>query len=100
MRPEIPVNRTLLTTAWQQVIPFFPFPLAVRKLIYTTNAKASLNRVIRKTPKTRGSFPTDDAATKLTYPAIRSFEKTGRGGREWGAARNHFAIPDPERFNK
>ena len=73
-------------------------PPAVRKIIYTTNAIESLNRVIRKTTKTRGSFPTDDAATKLIYLAIRSFEKTGRAVREWVAARNQFAILYPERF--
>ena len=32
-------------------------------------------------------------ATKLIYLAIRSFEKTGRGVREWVAARNQFANP-------
>ena len=68
--------------------------------IPVTNAIESLNRVIRKTTKTRGSFPTDDAATKLIYLAIRSFEKTGRAVREWVAARNQFAILYPERFNK
>lgn len=86
--------------AWQEVIPFFAFPPAVRKIIYTTNAIESLNRGIRKTTKTRGSFPTDDAATKLIYLAIRSFERTGRAVREWVAARNQFAILYPERFNK
>ena len=86
--------------AWQEVIPFFAFPPAVRKIIYTTNAIESLNRVIRKTTKTRGSFPTDDAATKLIYLAIRKFEKTGRCVREWVAARNQFAILYQERFNK
>ena len=75
--------------AWQEVIPSFAFPPAMRKIIYTTNAIESLNRVIRKTTKTRGSFPTDDATTKLIYLAIRSFEKTGRCVREWVAARNH-----------
>jgi transposase-like protein len=69
--------------AWQEVIPFFAFPPAVRKIINTTNAIESLNRVIRKTTRTRGSFPTDDAATKLIYLAIRSFEKAGRCIREW-----------------
>ena len=69
--------------AWQEVIPFLAFPPAVQKIIYTTNAIESLNRVIRKTTKTRGSFPTDDAATKLIYLAIRSFEKAGRCVREW-----------------
>ena len=86
--------------AWQEVIPFFAFPPAVRKIIYTTNAIESLNRVIRKTTKTRGSFPTDDAATKLIYLAIRNFEKDGRCVREWVAARNQFAILYPERFNR
>jgi transposase-like protein len=68
------------------VIPFFAFPPEVRKIIYTTNAIESLNRVIRKTTKTCGSFPTDDAAMKLIYLAIRSFEKSGRAVREWVAA--------------
>ena len=86
--------------AWQEVIPFFAFPPDVRRIVYTTNAIESLNRVIRKTTKTRGSFPTDDAATKLIYLAIRSFEKAGRCVREWVAARNQFAILYPERFNK
>jgi putative transposase len=86
--------------AWQEIIPLFAFPPAVRKIIYTTNAIESLNRVIRKTTKTRGSFPTDDAATKLIYLAIRSFEKAGRCVRERVAARNQFAILYPERFNR
>ncbi len=59
----------------------------------------SLNRVIRKSIKTRGSFPTEDAATKLIYLAIRNFEEGGRNVREWFAARNQFAIMFGERFN-
>ena len=85
--------------AWQEVIPFFAFDPAIRKIIYTTNAIESLNRVIRKSIKTRGSFPTDDAATKLIYLAIRNFEKDGRNVREWFAARNQFAIMFEDRFN-
>jgi len=69
--------------AWQEVIPFFGFDPAIRKIIYTTNAIGTLKRVIRKSIKTRGSFPTDEAATKLIYPAIRNFEKDGRNVREW-----------------
>jgi hypothetical protein len=34
------------------------FDPAIRKIIYTTNAIKSLNRIIRKSIKTRGSFPT------------------------------------------
>jgi len=55
----------------------------VRKIIYTMDAIECLNRVIRKTTKTRGNFPTDEAATKLICLAIRSFEKAGRSVREW-----------------
>lgn len=80
--------------------PVLRFPARGPKIIYTTNAIESLNRVIRKTTKTRGSFPSDDAATKLIYLAIRSFEKTGRTVREWVASRNQFAILYSERFNK
>lgn len=85
--------------AWQDVIPFFAFDPAIRKIIYTTNAIESLNRVIRKSIKTRGSFPTEEAATKLIYLAIRNFEKGGRNVREWFAARNQFAIMFEARFN-
>jgi len=75
------------------------FDPAIRKIIYTTNAIESLNRVIRKSNKTRGSFPTEEAATKLIYLAIRNFEKGGGNVREWFAARNQFAIMFDERFN-
>jgi len=44
-------------------------------------------------------FPTDEAATKLIYLAIRNFEKDGRNVREWLAARNQFAIMFGERFD-
>ena len=84
--------------AWQEVIPFFAFDPAIRKIIYTTNAIESLNRVIRKSIKTRGSFPADEAATKLIYLAISRFEKDGRNVREWFAARNQFAIMFNQRF--
>jgi len=83
----------------EAVIPFFAFAPAIRKIIYTTNAIESLNRVIRKTIKTRGSFPTEEAATKLIYLAIRNFEKGGRNVREWFAARNQLAIMFDTRFN-
>jgi len=57
--------------AWERVIPFFAFPPAVRKVIYTTNAIESVNAQLRKTIKTRGHFPSDEAATKLIWLALR-----------------------------
>ena len=98
--PKYPSIAPAWRRAWQEVIPFFAFPPEVRKIIYTTNAIESLNRVIRKTTKTRGSFPTDDAAMKLIYLAIRNFERKGSAVQEWVAARNQFAILYPEPFNK
>ncbi|MEC5292979.1 transposase [Aurantimonas sp. C2-4-R8] len=85
--------------AWQEVIPFFAFDPAIRKIIYTTNAVESLNRVLRKTLKTKGAFPTEEAATKMIYLAIRNFEKHGRTVREWVAARNQLAILFAGRFD-
>lgn len=67
-------------SAWQEVIPFFAFSPEIRGVIYTTNAIESLNRVIRKSIKTRGSFPWEEAAEKLIYFAIRGHKKTSKGG--------------------
>jgi putative transposase len=63
MGPEIPTG---LRSAWDRVIPFFAFPPTVRKVIYATNAIENINSQLRKIIKTRGHFPTDEAATKLT----------------------------------
>ena len=84
--------------AWAEVVPFFAFDPAIRKIIYTTNAIESLNRVIRKSIKTRGSFPSEEAAEKLIYLAIRSHEKTARTVRGWLTAVNQFAIMFEDRF--
>ena len=88
-----------IAPAWAEVIPFFAFSAAIRKINYTTNAVESLNRVLRKTLKTKGSFPTEEAATKLIFLAIRNFEKGGRAVREWVAARNQLAIMFAGRFD-
>jgi putative transposase len=84
--------------AWDYVVPLFAFPPAIRKLIYTTNAVESLNRSLRKTIKTRGSFPTDDAALKLLYLSLRNAGLRWRRPVEWTAAISQFAILFPNRF--
>ena len=55
---------------WERVIPFFAFPDEVRKVVYTTNAVESLHMSLRKIIKTRGSFPSEEAALKLLYMAL------------------------------
>ena len=58
--------------ACDSVIPFFAFPPEVRRVIYTTNAIESVNARLRKIINTRGHFPSDDAATKLIWLALRN----------------------------
>jgi putative transposase len=87
--------------AWDKVIPFFAFPPAVRKVIYTTNAIESINARLRKIIKTRGHFPSDDAATKLIWLALRNITADwGRAAHDWKSAMNQFAILYAERFTK
>jgi len=50
---------------WAEVTPFCAFSAGIRKIIYTTNAVEWLNRVLRKTLKTKGSFPTDSTQHHL-----------------------------------
>ena len=60
---------------WERVIPFFAFPEEVRKVVYTTNAVEALNRGLRKIIKNRGSFPSEEAAMKLLYLALRNMSE-------------------------
>lgn len=80
-------------------MPFFAFPLEVRRIIYTTNAIESLNMRLRKVIKNRGHFPNDEAATKLLSLALRNIENDWMMPPvTWRAARNQFAILFSERF--
>ncbi|ANN73994.1 IS256 family transposase [Bordetella bronchialis] len=86
-------------SAWDRVIPFFTFPPAIRKIIYTTNAIESINAQLRRAVKTRGHFPSDEAATKLLWLVLRNITGTwGSSTHEWKAAMNQFAIIYAERF--
>jgi putative transposase len=87
--------------AWTHVIPFFAFPPDVRRVLYTTNALESVHARVRKIIKTRGHFPTDEAATKLIWLALRNIMADwSRAARDWKAALNQFAILYEDRFLK
>ena len=60
---------------WARLIPMFSYPEDIRRAIYTTNVIESLNMTLRKTIKTRASFPNDDAAFKLLYLALQNIAK-------------------------
>jgi putative transposase len=61
-------------------------------------AVEALHRSLRKIIKTRGSFPTDEAALKLLYLAIRNAGVHWRRPVEWTAAMGQFAIHFGARF--
>jgi putative transposase len=85
--------------AWERVIPFFAYPLEVRRVIYTTNALESLHLQLRKIIKTRGPFPSDEAAAKLIYLALRNITAGWKMPPVfWKAAINQFAIRYADRF--
>ena len=86
---------------WTQVIPFFAYPPEVRRIIYTTNAIESLHMQLRKIVKNRGHFPSDEAATKLLYLALRNISKKwDMPPRTWKEAANQFAIMFGQRFTQ
>ena len=83
---------------WERFIPFFAFPEAIRRIIYTTNSIEAVNRQLRKIIKNRGHFPTDDAALKLLWLALRNAEKKWTYPiKDWPQALHQFAIYFPGR---
>ena len=84
---------------WTHVIPFFAYPAEVRKMIYTTNAIESLNAKLRRSVRSRGHFPSDEAAMKLIWLQLREItQKWTMPAREWAAAKAQFAVVFGDRF--
>lgn len=83
---------------WERFTPFFAFPDAIRRIVYTTNSIEAVNRQLRKIIKTRGHFPTEDAALKLLWLALMRAEKKWTYPiRDWPRALHQFAIYFPGR---
>jgi putative transposase len=93
--PTIP---PLWTRQWDTLMPAFVFPRPIRRILTTTNAIESLHMQLRKILKTRGHFPTDDAAAKLIFLALRNIHKRWGPSPQWQAAMQHFALLFPDRF--
>lgn len=66
----------------------------MRRILYTTNAIEALNAKRRRAVRTRGHFPTDEAAIKLLFLVLHRAEKA------WTMAKAQFAILFGERFTK
>src|SRR5690606_6986374 len=93
-----PTIAPLWERAWQYVTPAFAYSPEIRRIITTTNAIESLHMQLRKIIKTRGHFPTDEAAVKLLYLALRNIKARWGAAPEWKAALPHFAILFGDRF--
>ena len=59
---------------WQEFVPFLAFPPEVRRVIYTTNLIESMNARLRKVTRNRGQFPSEQAALKVLYLAVRNLD--------------------------
>ena len=64
---------------WEHVIPFFAFPVAVRRIIYTTNAIRSLNAKLRRAVRTRRAF--FQPMRRQSNYCISSCARSRRGGK-------------------
>jgi putative transposase len=86
---------------WGEVIPFYAFPIEVRRILYTTNAIEALNSKLRRAVRARGHFPTDEAAMKLLFLVLNRSEKDWiMPPREWSMAKAQFAVLFGERFTR
>ena len=85
---------------WEQVIPFFAFPEEIRKVVYTTNAVESLNMSLRKVIKTRGAFPSEEAATKLLYLALSRMVAKWQTVQNWKQMLNYLDTICGERIGE
>jgi putative transposase len=77
---------------WERLAPALAYPLPVRRLLYSTNAIESLHRTLRKALKTRGHFPTDEAASKLLYLALRNAVVKLGAPKDWRVAMQHITL--------
>jgi len=96
--PKYPTISAMWRRNWLGIIPFFQFPDEIRKIVYTTNAVESLNMSLRKAIKTRGAFPSEDAAMKVMYLALKNL--AGKWGtiQGWKEALQRFALLWEARF--
>ncbi len=85
---------------WDNITPFFNYPADIRKVIYTTNAIESVNMSLRKVIKHKRVFPSDEAALKQLYLALKNISKKWTMPiRDWKAAMNCFMIMFEERLS-
>ena len=84
---------------WATLSTYFKYPEAVRCLIYTTNAIEGFSRQLRKVPKSKTVFPSDDSLLKMLYLATMDITKKWTGHRQdWGQIHSQLEIYFEERL--
>src|SRR6476661_2459414 len=86
-------------THWEDLATMFEYGSEIRRLIYTTNTIEGYNRQLRKVTKTKGSFPSAEAARKLLFLVTRNItKKWTMPPQDWARIRNQLAIRFAGRF--
>jgi len=96
-QPRYPAIVRLWRAHWTEFVPFLAFPPAVRKVVYTTNLIESINARLRKVTRNRGQFPSEQAALKVLYLAVRNLDeyrspRVGTRSSGWKQALQAFTI--------
>ncbi|WUL09723.1 IS256 family transposase [Streptomyces sp. NBC_00354] len=84
-------------SAWSEFTPYLALPPAIRKVVYSTNMVEPINSRLRKATRNRGRFPSEQAALKVLYLAVR--EQINPKARDanhvpahWKEALNQFSL--------
>ena len=86
-------------TNWEDLATMFDYPPDIRRLIYTTNTVEGYNRQLRKVTKTKGAFPSAEAARKLLFLINRDItKKWTMPVYNWACILNQLAIRFEDRL--
>jgi putative transposase len=84
---------------WGDLATFFAYPAEIRRLIYTTNPVEGYHRQLRKVTKSKGAFPTSQAARKLLFLVHREiFKKWTMPIYNWPLILNQMVIRFEDRM--
>ena len=86
---------------WAELSTFFKYSPEIRRMIYTTNRIEGFNRILRKSTKTKSSFPSDNSLFKLLYLIVEdNTRKWTMPIKNWGLIVNELSIMFGERVTK
>jgi putative transposase len=96
--PIIPLISKMWRSNWTGIIPFFDYPPAIRKVVYTTNAVESIQAQLRKVTKKHGAFPDSQSVEKVLYLALmKARERWTMPIHDWPNALYHLSLVFPGR---